>query len=48
VRQFLDSLVANWLMVTDGEHYLSLAVRTATPVTPAALAVTASAAASAA
>jgi ribosomal peptide maturation radical SAM protein 1 len=36
VRQFLDSLVANWLMVTDGEHYLSLAVRSAAHVTPAA------------
>ena len=25
---FLDSLVANRLMVTDGRHYLSLAIRT--------------------
>jgi hypothetical protein len=28
VLDFLDSLVANRLMVTDGRHYLSLAIRT--------------------
>jgi hypothetical protein len=27
VTDFLDSLVANRLMVTDGRHYLSLAIR---------------------
>lgn len=31
VRAFLDSLVANRLMVTDGENYLSLALRARTP-----------------
>ncbi|HEX8129814.1 MAG TPA: RiPP maturation radical SAM C-methyltransferase [Pyrinomonadaceae bacterium] len=39
VQAFLDSLVANRLMVTDGENYLSLALRPAAPTAHARRAV---------